>query len=378
MFSLDQPFSRARFDRLDVALGGVRRGVVPLVAVLAERDPHARRVADVVVLDDPALAPVRADQADLLGGGRRPGRGGVHHREAAHGDVVDARLVRVEHRPADVDLDLGLVGIDALELRPDRGVRRVHLGKPQLRRPTDSDWGPLNTRQSVLTPLTGLIFALNEDHDCQPPVFGTAQVPRSSPSGVSRRISMIPPSVTDAARISICSVPRAEVDSLIADPVAVLDPADALAAFGASRRLNALLSRETRRRDSRRRSEPSPGRSQATFSRYWSALGVPRRGVPDGLQHVVQLGRLDEPVAVQIDRPGVVIPSPGIEPVAANQVAVRIEVAEEAVGNGDLPRVVLHLLPALDDFGALDDDLLAGGGLVDDAFLIGFVRRAAG
>ncbi len=78
-------------DRLDVALGGVRRGVVPLVAVLAERDAGADRVADRVVLDDPALAPVRADQADLLGGGRGPGGGRVPHGEAAHGDVVRRR-----------------------------------------------------------------------------------------------------------------------------------------------------------------------------------------------------------------------------------------------------------------------------------------------
>ena len=78
-------------DGLDVALGGIGRRVVPLVAVLAQRDARADRVADHVVLDDPALAPVRADQADLLGGGRRPGGGGVAQREAAHGDVVHAR-----------------------------------------------------------------------------------------------------------------------------------------------------------------------------------------------------------------------------------------------------------------------------------------------
>ena len=75
-------------DGLDVAFGRVLRGVVPLVAVLAERDADASRIADVVVLDDPAFAPVRADQADLFGGGRGPGRGGVHHREAAHGEVI--------------------------------------------------------------------------------------------------------------------------------------------------------------------------------------------------------------------------------------------------------------------------------------------------
>ena len=42
-------------------------------------------------------------------------------------------LVRIEDRPADVDLDQLLVGIDALELRPDRGVLRIHLGEPERR-----------------------------------------------------------------------------------------------------------------------------------------------------------------------------------------------------------------------------------------------------
>ena len=118
-------------DRLDVAFGRVLRGVVPLVAVLAERDADADRVADRVVLDDPALAPVGADQADLLGGGRRPGRGRVLHREAAHRDVIDPRLLGIEHRLAHVDLDVLPVGIDVLELRPDRGLRFVSLSEPE-------------------------------------------------------------------------------------------------------------------------------------------------------------------------------------------------------------------------------------------------------
>ena len=40
-------------------------------------------------------------------------------------------LVRVEDRLADVDLHLLLVGFDPFELRPDGGVRFIHLGKPQ-------------------------------------------------------------------------------------------------------------------------------------------------------------------------------------------------------------------------------------------------------
>src|SRR5579859_7369213 len=48
-------------DRLDIAFGAVGRGVIPPVPVLAQCDPRACRIANVVVLDDPTLAPVRAD-----------------------------------------------------------------------------------------------------------------------------------------------------------------------------------------------------------------------------------------------------------------------------------------------------------------------------
>ena len=209
-------------NRFDVAPGSVLRRIVKLVTVLAERDARADGVANVVVLDDPSLAPVGADQADLLGGGWRPGRGRVLHRKAAYGDVIDARFLRIEHCLADVDLHLGFVRIDILELRPDRGGCLVHFPEPQ-------------------------------------------------------------------------------------------------------------------------------------------------RGVPDGFQHVIQLGRFGEPVAVQINGARVMVPSLGTEPVAVNQVAVWVEVSKKAVGDADFPSVVLHLLPTLDGFGALDYDLFAGCSLVDDA-----------
>ena len=86
--SLFHPFVQRAFDGLDVPFRSVGRRVVPLVPVFPQGDAGTDRVADDVVLDDPALAPVRADKADLLGRGRRPGSGGVAQGEAAHGDVV--------------------------------------------------------------------------------------------------------------------------------------------------------------------------------------------------------------------------------------------------------------------------------------------------
>ena len=64
---------------------------------------------------------------------------------------------------------------------------------------------PLKTRQSVLTPLTALIAGVKEDQACQSPVLGTVQLPSNSPSGPSKRISMMPPALAEAARISNCS-----------------------------------------------------------------------------------------------------------------------------------------------------------------------------
>ena len=68
----------------------------------------------------------------------------------------------------------------------------------------------------------------------------------------------------------------------------------------------------------------------------------------------------------------------GIEPVAVDEVAVGIEAAEEGIGQGHFPDIVLDLHPVLDDFRPLDLDLLAGSGLVDDALRVGFTaaRRA--
>ena len=63
---------------------------------------------------------MRADQADLFRSGRRPVRGGVFQREAAHADEVHTGLLGVEDGLTDVDLDIAPVRIDAFKLRPDR------------------------------------------------------------------------------------------------------------------------------------------------------------------------------------------------------------------------------------------------------------------
>ena len=51
--------------------------------------------------------------------------------EAADGDVVHARLGRIEDRLADVDLHRLLIGIDARKLCPDGRVPALHLCEPE-------------------------------------------------------------------------------------------------------------------------------------------------------------------------------------------------------------------------------------------------------
>src|SRR5690606_31904441 len=114
---------------LVAALGGE---VVAGGALLAERDGRARGVVDVVVLDYPALGPVRADEPGLVRRRRRPRGGGLAELEAAHGDVVDVVLGREEHRRAHVDLDERGVRVDAGEVGPHGGRVLADLGVPAL------------------------------------------------------------------------------------------------------------------------------------------------------------------------------------------------------------------------------------------------------
>ena len=102
-----------------------RRGVVAGGGFLADRDGRALGVVDSVVLDDPALRPVRADETGLVGGRRCPRAGGLSQLEPAHGDEVDVVLGRVEDGASHVDLDGVRVGVGTLEVGPDR--RRVVL-----------------------------------------------------------------------------------------------------------------------------------------------------------------------------------------------------------------------------------------------------------
>ena len=109
---------------------GVEVHVVFGVAVLAQGNAAALAVADLAVLDDPAAAPVRADHAVLIGGGGRPGGGGLVDVKPADGDVAHAGLFGHEAVAPHRNLDLLGVGILALEVGVEHGVVAILLGVP--------------------------------------------------------------------------------------------------------------------------------------------------------------------------------------------------------------------------------------------------------
>ena len=121
-----------RFELVGIArfLSGPCEQVVPGLLILAQADAAALRVMDMVILDDPSLAPVRADQSRLVAGGRREGAGGLRQLKPGHGDVVFSALRRIEDAFAHVDLGQLPVRVRPLEVGPDGGVRNAHPAAP--------------------------------------------------------------------------------------------------------------------------------------------------------------------------------------------------------------------------------------------------------
>src|SRR4051794_15158639 len=80
-------------------------------AVLPQRDARALRVTDHVILDNPTLTPMCADQSYLLGRRRRPLRRRLAHAKPADGDVIPPGLVGIEAGVAHIDLHQFLIWV---------------------------------------------------------------------------------------------------------------------------------------------------------------------------------------------------------------------------------------------------------------------------
>ena len=109
---------------------GVKVHIVFRVPVLAQGNAAAAAVADFAVLNDPALGPVGADHAVLIGGGRGPGGGGLLDIKTAHGDIAHAGLVRHKAVAPHVDLHFFFVGVLALEIGKQHGFLAFLAAEP--------------------------------------------------------------------------------------------------------------------------------------------------------------------------------------------------------------------------------------------------------
>ena len=125
-------------DALPLGLGAVLILLVePLVVVLrliilAQGDAGALGVAELAVLDDPALGPVGAHHALLIGSGRGPLGGGLTDDEPGEGDVVHAGLTGVEAVAPHVDLHVLPVGVGPLEVGVQQGGVPLLAGVPAV------------------------------------------------------------------------------------------------------------------------------------------------------------------------------------------------------------------------------------------------------
>ena len=128
----DFPCAEHRFQLVLVTRFASAQGkrVVPGGRLFAEADAAALGVVNDVVFNDPALAPVRAQKARLVGGRRGPRGSGLRHFKTADGDVVHPHLIRVEAALAHVDFHALLVRIRALEVRVDGGVLLIAFAAP--------------------------------------------------------------------------------------------------------------------------------------------------------------------------------------------------------------------------------------------------------
>ena len=299
--------------------------------------------------------------------GGAPGGGGVAHREAAHGDVVSAGFFRIEDRLPHIDLDPLYVRVDVLELGPDCRIGPVDLRIPKR--------GAGCLRLAALANQAQRFDAAG----CfDPSLEGRPRLPpaRVGDGAGAQQLAVgcVEADLDDRSLRGRRSADGdllgtlAEINALIAEPIAMADPAEAFSAFGARGAAAALMGSERRGRDSLG-AAVADGLQPLQIQQH-RLLRRLRRGCR-GCQQFVQLGRLDQPLAIEIDRAGVMIATIATEPVAVDQVVVGIEAAEEGVGKRHLPNIVLNLLPVLDDFRALDLHLLARRSLIGDALCVG-------
>ncbi len=106
--------------------------VILFVVIFTQRDTAALTVADLTVLDDPALGPVRSYHTILIGCRRRPCCCGLIHIEATECDITHTCFGRHEAVAAHVDVYFLLIRVLALEVGIDHRLVAVLLGIPLI------------------------------------------------------------------------------------------------------------------------------------------------------------------------------------------------------------------------------------------------------
>ena len=127
------------------------------VIVFAKGDSAALTVRNLTVLNNPALAPMRAYHAVLESCRRRPGRSRLLNIKSAHGNVASARLFGEEAASSYVNFDVLFVRVRALEVRVQNGLVAVLLAVPLINRVLRLPRRRVNLARDALLQRLGLI-----------------------------------------------------------------------------------------------------------------------------------------------------------------------------------------------------------------------------
>jgi len=110
----------------------LRADIMACFSVFAQSNPNAFRIAYHIVFNNPAPAPMRTNQANLLGCGRGPLCCGLAHVETANRNIISVRLVRIKTTFSNVDLYQFAVGVGIVEIRPDECVLIITFAIPGI------------------------------------------------------------------------------------------------------------------------------------------------------------------------------------------------------------------------------------------------------
>ena len=337
--------------------------------MLSERDAGAGGVLDRIVLNDPTLRPVCADETDLLGSRGSPRRGSLLEREAAHSDEIPPRLAWIEHRLTHIDFDLLLVRIHALELGHDGCVFFIHLGEPKtrivlfhglLRNRFENQEDFLRSREGRFDrcPEALEMGPLRRDRNQK---FAQQSPVHRSLADFDNSPAVWRSSLQDQLPALFAEIHRVELQ-----PVAIFQPPEAGLATrhidhgGIASLLRALHGHHG-----------------------LLALHLEGENIHQLLRALIRRVRtkhhgfarsLPQPVAIQIHGPRVVF-LPRLIPIALDEVAEGIEFSEKRIRQAQFPDIALEFFPTADDFRSLNHDFLPRSRLEDDRLALNTAAR---